>query len=409
VEITTEQLLKQVTASLEKASGDFSAKAEAAIKEAKAAGDISAQTKDALDKIATEHNTINKALDALKAQLGQVEQMAANGTGTARQRAQAMTAGAQVIGSEALKAFAARVRGNEGTRASIPVKVSAALTSADVPEGIVEPQRAPMVDRLRERLFVRDLITPGQTTAPAIFWVQQTGFTNAARIVPENTLKPYSDIAFATHITPVQTIAHLFKASKQILDDFTQLQALIDSEMRFGLRYVEEQQILFGDGTGNNLHGIVPQATDYDATGIPEGATAIDALRWAMLQAQLARVPATGHVLHAIDWTAIELAKDTLGRYIIGNPQATATPTLWGLPVVVTDAPGFVGNFLTGAFRLGAQLFDREEANVVISSENVNDFEMNLLTIRCEERLALAVYRPEAFIWGALPTAAVTP
>jgi HK97 family phage major capsid protein len=53
----------------------------------------------------------------------------------------------------------------------------------------------------------------------------------------------------------------MFKASKQILDDFAQLQSMIDAEMRYGLKYVEEQEILFGDGTGAHLHGIVPQAT----------------------------------------------------------------------------------------------------------------------------------------------------
>lgn len=405
MDINASDLLKQVTASLEKASSDFSAKAEQAFKEARAAGDASAETKASVDKLATESNTLRGTVEALKAQLGEVEQTVVAGTGGAGSRAAAMSAGAQVIASEALKVFAGRVKGNENTRLSVPV--NAALLSTGVATGVVEPERLAAIDQQpRQRLFVRDLIAPGRTTSPAIFWVQQTGFTNAAKVVPEGTAKPYSDITFATKLTPVTTVAHLFKASKQILDDFAQLQSLIDAEMRFGLRYVEEQELLFGDGTGAHLHGIVPQATAYSATGIPGSATPIDALRWAMLQAQLARVPATGHVLHFTDWAKIELQKDTLGRYIIGNPQSTATPTMWGLPVVATETAAFLGKFLTGAFRNGAQLFDREEANVVISTENVDDFEKNMVSIRCEERLALAVYRPEAFIFGTLPAVA---
>ena len=65
-----------------------------------------------------------------------------------------------------------------------------------------------------------------------------------------------------------------------------------------------------------------------------------------------------------------------------------------------TEAPEFEGEFLAGAFRTGAQLFDREDANVVISTENVDDFEKNMVSIRCEERVALAVKRPEAFVTG---------
>ncbi|OPE25089.1 capsid protein, partial [Pseudomonas aeruginosa] len=116
--------------------------------------------------------------------------------------------------------------------------------------------------------------------------------------------------------------------------------------------------------------------------------------------AQLARLPASGHVLHFIDWAKIELTKDTLGRYILANPLGLAGPVLWGLPVVATEIAAFQGKFLTGAFQTGAQIFDREDANVVISTENADDFEKNMISIRCEERLALAVKRPEAFIFG---------
>ncbi len=69
--------------------------------------------------------------------------------------------------------------------------------------------------------------------------------------------------------------------------------------------------------------------------------------------------------------------------------------------MVATEAAAFKGKFLTGAFNAGAQIFDREDANVVISTENADDFEKNMISIRCEERLALAVKRPEAFIYGS--------
>ncbi|MEK58545.1 phage major capsid protein [Salmonella enterica] len=157
----------------------------------------------------------------------------------------------------------------------------------------------------------------------------------------------------------------MFKASKQILDDFAQLQSTVDAEMRYGLKYVEEQEILFGDGTGVHLHGIVPQASAFSAEFRVEQQNGIDDLCLAMLQAQLARFPASGHVLHFIDWAKIELTKDTLGRYILANPSGLTGPTLWGLPVVATEAAAFKGKFLTGAFNAGAQIFDREDANVV--------------------------------------------
>lgn len=394
-------ILKKVTASIEEATGKFNAKAEDALNEAKKSGKLSEETKASVDKMATEFNALREAEKTLKAALGDLEQHVAQ-MPLANAKKVIETVGQQVISSEALKTFAASVEG--GKRVSVPVK--AALISSDVAEGIVEPQRLPGIDTApKQRLFIRDLIAPGRTSSPAIFWVQQTGFTNNAAVVPENTAKPYSDIEFTPKITAVSTIAHLFKASKQILDDFAQLQSTVDAEMRYGLKYAEEQEILFGDGTGVHLHGIVPQASAFSAAFTVEQQSGIDDLRLAMLQAQLARFPASGHVLHFIDWAKIELTKDTLGRYILANPAALTGPTLWGLPVVATEAAAFQGKFLTGAFNAAAQIFDREDANVVISTENADDFEKNMITIRCEERLALAVKRPEAFIYGSFTTA----
>lgn len=391
------EVLKQVTASIKDASSKFNAKAEEALTEARKSGSLSAETKETVDKMATELNAMREAEKTLKAALGELEQHVAQ-MPLANARKVVETVGQTVISSEVLRSFAASIEGNR--RVSIPV--NAALLSADVADGVVEPQRLPGIDsQPKQRLFIRDLIAPGRTSSPAIFWVQQTGFTSAAKVVAEGTTKPYSGIKFATKITPVVTIAHMFKAAKQILDDMPQLKSTIDAEMRFGLKYVEEQEILFGDGTeGAHLHGIVPQATAFAAAFEVANQSGIDDLRLAMLQAQLARFPASGHVLHFIDWAKIELTKDTLGRYILANPAALTGPTLWGLPVVATETAAFQGKFLTGAFNAAAQLFDREDANVVISTENADDFEKNMISIRCEERLALAVKRPEAFIYG---------
>ncbi|HGJ5856246.1 phage major capsid protein [Arsenophonus nasoniae] len=393
---STNELLKALSAKLETANSQFNAKAEEALNEAKKVGGLSAETKASVDKLAVELNALRESEKTLKASLGELEQHVAQmPLQNAIQTIQ--TVGHQVVSAENIKAINASIEGNK----RFSVSVNAALTTPNITGNIIEPDRLPGIDvKPKQRLFIRDLIAPGKTVSNTIYWVQQTGFTNKAATVAENTTKPYSDIEFAEKVTPVRTLAHMFKASKQVLDDFSQLQSLIDAEMRYGLKYVEEQEILFGDGTGTHLHGIIPQASKFKAEFKVDKQNGIDDLRLAMLQAQLARFPASSHVLHFIDWAKIELSKDTLGRYILANPSALTGPTLWGLPVVATETSAFKGKFLTGAFNAGAQLFDREETNVVISSENVDDFEKNMISIRCEERLALAVKRPEAFVYG---------
>ena len=144
-------------------------------------------------------------------------------------------------------------------------------------------------------------------------------------------------------------------------------------------------------------------AETYAAPGgiVVTGEQRIDRLRLALLQAELSEFPADGIVLNPIDWAAIELTKDGEGRYIVGQPQEGTAARLWNRPVVATQAMQ-QDEFLTGAFRLGAQIFDRMDVEILISTENDKDFENNMVTIRAEERLAFAVYRPEAFVTGAL-------
>ena len=281
-------------------------------------------------------------------------------------------------------------------RAQMEVKntitTDAVTQTTRIPGMIVPPQRA---------MTIRDLITAGTMDGNALEYVRETGFTNNAGMVAEGAKKPESALTFDSVTTSPKVIAHWIKASRQVLDDMPQLQSHIDGRLIYGLKLKEENQILNGDGTGQNLAGIIPQASAYAAPLTIAKATRIDVLRLAMLQAVLAEYPASGFTLNPTDWAGIELTKSTDGQYIIGVPQSGTTPTLWGLPVVQTQAIT-VGKFLTGAFAMGAQVFDRWQSRVELGYEN-DDFTKNLVTILAEERLALAVYRPEAFVYGDLP------
>lgn len=363
----------------------------------RAGADVSAELKEKTDKALSE-------LGDVTTRLGDLEKRAAreNEIGENEQK----SLGDLVIDSAEFKA--GMLTG--ASRGSIRVKADrAAITSANTTVGagrsqgtsLVPGARVPGIFGLPERqLTIRDLVLPGQTASSSIEYVKETGYTNNAAPVAETTAKPYSDLTFDMTSAPVRTIAHLFKASRQILDDAPALRSYIDGRARYGLRFAEENQLLNGSGTGQNIHGLVPQATAFAPVDVGlTDPTGIDTLRLAILQVVLAEYPATAFVLNPIDWAAIELTKDAGGNYIIGNPQGSLTPTLWNLPVVSTQAMA-AGEFLTGAFSFAAQIFDRMEIEVLLSSENVDDFEKNMFTIRAEERLAFAVYRPESFVTG---------
>ena len=394
---TAAEILADVKKELKTATENFNTKAEEALTEARKTGTLSTETKKTVDDLASKFNALEIAKNDLEVRLDEAEQKFAqlpSGSGNGK----ATISDLIIADSQALTEFKNHVQVGMRHR----INIQDALK--DLGNVVVPDRLAETVGIDKRKLVIRDLIAPGRTSSNAISWVRITGFTNNAAPVPEGTQKPTSSLNYEAKLTPVQTIAHIFKFSKQSLDDLPQLASDFELEMSFGLKLVEEKQILFGDGTGANLHGIMPQATVFDNLLEYENPTKIDILRLAMLQALVANVPATGHVLHAIDWAGIELEKDTTGRHIVGSPTGGSLGSLWTLPVVETTMAEMIDNFLTGSFKYGAQLFDREDAHIVIASENSNDFELNMLTGRCEERLALAVKRPQAFIKGNFTT-----
>lgn len=393
--VVTELDLSKLALELKEASDAVKKQAEVTQTEIKNLGQITGETKKAADDVLIKHNEI-------AARMTELEQKMVRG-GNAPERRKSV--GEMVTDHADVKAF---IKSGGKGRVSIPVKaiISALTTDADGSAGdMIVPMRVPgVITAPQRRMTIRDLLTPGRTAVNAIQYVKETGFTNNAATVTETagTAKPQSEIKFDIVTSAVTTIAHWVLATKQILDDVPMLQSYIDGRLRYGLMYVEENQLLNGGGTGTDLNGIYTQATAYSQPIVPTAAgnmTKIDVIRLAMLQAALAEYPASGIVMHPSDWADIELTKTDEGAYLFANPQNGTDARLWRLPVVETQAMT-VDKFLVGAFNLGAQIFDREDANVEISTEDSDNFRKNLVTIRAEERLALAVYRPEAFIKG---------
>lgn len=385
----------EIKAALDKISNQVKEAGEKALAEASKGVQMSTANKEKVDEMLVKQGELQANLKAAEQALAQIQ---ARGNGSS---APHQSLGQRFVESESVKAFL----GQTTPRGRVDMPVNAAITGlttdADGSAGdLVQTTRLPGVLGLPERrMTVRDLISPGTMEGSALEYVKETGFTNNAAPVAEGAKKPESTLKYDLITTTAKVIAHFFKASRQILSDAPQLASLIDHRGRYGLAYKEELQLLNGDGTGQNLLGIIPQATAYAAPLALAGATQIDKLRLALLQAELAEYPSTGLVLNPIDWAGIELTKDDTGRYIIGNPQGVIGATLWNRPVVATQAIA-VDKFLAGAFQMGAQVFDRWQARVEVATENEDDFTKNLVTILAEERLALAVYRPEAFIYG---------
>lgn len=271
-------------------------------------------------------------------------------------------------------------------------------------------QRDPLVVRSFRRTRVRDLFPVQATAANLIDFFRVTGFANNASVVPDRVgsvfgLKPQSSLTIVAAQAPVRTIAHFEVAHRNVLADEPQLRGLIDNELLYGLRLQEDYQILQGTGTGDDLLGILNtpgiQGYTHDTTvtwGTAGTDNRADDIRRAATRAILAYYEPTGVIEHPYDWEATELSKDSNGRYLVsGGVAVGADKTLWQLPVVDTPAMP-QGTALVGSFGLGAQLYDREVGNVRVAEQHADFFIRNAVVVLAEERLALAVKRPESFV-----------
>lgn len=380
---------KQIQTELKDTLDQVKKFAEGFEKRAKAGEDSSKEAKEAADQALVK-------LTELRGELTELDQKLASRRGNDDEPG-IKSMGQQVGESAELKEYAER-----GASGTITISTKAVTSATGSGAALITPDRQGGIVGIPQRkLRIRGLLTPGRTTSNSIEYAKQVTRTNNAAPVAEGALKPESNYAWEVANAPVRTIAHWVPASRQAMDDIPQLESLIDGELRFGLDDVEDQQLLMGDGLGQNVYGLYPQATAYSAPIAIQNATRIDQLRLAILQVELNDYDADGIVLHNAAWAGIELTKDAAGGYIFANPQGIAGPVLWGRPVVPTKGIG-TGNFLVGAFALAAQIFDRMETEVRISDQDRDNFIRNMLTIRAEKRLALAVRRAAALVRGTL-------
>lgn len=385
-------------------------------RDAKADADILAQAKALADEIGP------AAADDLDAQ--------AKGSG---KLARVKNLGLEVVSSEQFKAamapFAARGGIPERAKFSTdPIAVKGLFVGGDATSAgaFVTPEQTGIVEMLgRRELKLRDAVSVRRTGSDTVEYVRQNSHTNAAAPVPEATssaaptatanietgavtfandpnggYKPEGSWSFERKTANVKTIAEWVPATKRSLSDAAQLEGLINDELRADIAETEETQMLLGDGTGENLPGILT------TSGIQSQAFDADifrTVRKARTKARtVGRVVPTAVAMNPIDVETVDLAREngSTGKFISGGPFALGPRTLWGMPILETEAIA-AGTALVGDFAK-AVLWDREQTAVSFTDSHADFFIRNMVAVLAEERVAFGVTRPTAFVKTAL-------
>lgn len=280
-------------------------------------------------------------------------------------------------------------------------------------------ERTDIVEMLgRRELKLRDLVSVRRTSSDTVEYVVQTSHTNNAAPVAEATssaapttgassgapltlnagggYKPEGDWAFAVQNTTVKTIAEWVPATKRALADVSQLEGLIRDELVADLRETEETQMVTGNGSGQNLTGILNAGVQTQAAVTTNDSTWFASFRTGITKVRtVGRAVPNGILVNPAQAEKIDTAKDAQNRFYGAGPFGAGPRTLWGYPVVESEAIA-AGTALIGDFSK-AVLWDREEASVTMSDSHADFFTRNLVAVLAEERVAFGVTRPNAF------------
>lgn len=262
------------------------------------------------------------------------------------------------------------------------------------------------VTGVRPRLVVADLLSQGTLTGNAISYFVEGALEGAFTTVAEAGAKPQLHVADPTAVTEaLKKIAGFIKFSDEMIDDLDFIVSEINNRLLYELSKFEEAQLLNGNGTGSNIRGILQRSGIQTETAADNTDNA-DALFRAITKVTTGSgLDADGIVMNPTDYQRLRLNKDGNGQYYgggyfqgqYGNGVLADKPPVWGLQTVVTPAIA-AGTALVGSFKQGGTVYRKGGVRVESTNSHASDFTNNLVTVRAEERLALAVRFPAAFV-----------
>lgn len=285
---------------------------------------------------------------------------------------------------------------------------SAIITDLGNGDTLSQPQRigivggVPLTRRLRENMPI------GIATSGTVEWVKQTSAKQLAQpqfggSPGQREAVPKSESLFTFELakTDVVTLAHWVQGSRQVFDDEAMLQDFIAGELFDGLERELEREILQGDGTSGEFEGFAKTGNSTPLTGMQTGDTSADLIRRAIAQLQANSFVPDAVIVHPTDWASIELIKTgTGGDYAIGVPRGLNPPSLWNVPVYVSEYQP-AGTFYVASLAQSTRLWIRQDARLLISDSHADTFTSNLLTWLAELRACVTVARAAGIISGA--------
>lgn len=301
-----------------------------------------------------------------------------------------------IMNTEGLKALNLEALKGQRGSTSVELKTESPTNPVGAPTIPVVSQN---VGEINYKLGVREAFGREAISGNTLTYFVMQGVNGTPGVITldgQGSAKAQIEPIYEPVTAPLKKIACYIKETDELLSDAPFLESVVRG------RGVYEQQKAVETQLVTQLTMTAGINTTYQNAGLT-----FDNL----LKAKCAVEAATGYdadtiLINPVDLQTLLLAKDGTNQYLMGGPAYApygngaygAYLPIWGCKVIATNAIT-QGNAVIGAFKQGAAVVTKanEGLRVEVSNSDQDDFIKNLITVRIEERVLLAVRVPSAF------------
>lgn len=355
-------------------------------------------------KLTADFLELQKSVDAIAAEAKRIK-------GTPTEVKTFKTELSEKLKGESFRAYIERKKKGEKAEFStglgeISLHTKATVTPGTATASVVAPdQMTTIIHEPDRRLHIRDFITTTTTTSNRVIVPVEATITDGTATTAEGVQKGVSQFTLDVLSFPVQKIASVQKISEEMLDDIEGLASYISTRFGNKLKNKEDYELLYNTATSTEFGGLTVGAQAYVDVLASSATTRWDVLRAAVTQAITDEYRPTAIFLNPADVLQLRITKGSDQHYIGGSAPWNPAPLMCdGVPIIETTAIG-ADEFLVGDMAMGAQIFDRMSPSIRFYDQDEDNAQKNLITVVVEERLTLAIIRPNAFVYGDFTSA----
>ena len=259
----------------------------------------------------------------------------------------------------------------------------------------------------RRPLTIWGLFNHEMTEKDSVAWYTEGTFEGSAAMTAE--AGAFSQVHVndpVRHSAELKKVTAIWKQSDEILTDAPRFVSHVNSRAGYNLDIVVEDQLVSGNGSGNNITGLANTSGIGAATASAYNMDFIESLldERTKIRKATPNFNVDTLLLADEDYDALMKLKNSSDQYVLGGPTGfvygngvTIGRNLWNTITIVPTPALASGTSILGAFKAGATVYEHTSGRRFDTGYDGEDFSHGLVSFRAYQRFVLAVEYPAAF------------